>query len=89
MGQNDDEMELCLKWNNFECTVTSAFHNFHGAGELVDVTLAAEGQQLKAHRLVLAACSPYFRDVFKVRIRYVYKTCIIYLTLYNKFLKAK
>ncbi|CAH2985140.1 unnamed protein product [Chilo suppressalis] len=31
---------------------------------LVDVTLAAEGQQLKAHKLVLSACSTYFHSLF-------------------------
>lgn len=30
----------------------------------MDVTLAAEGQFVKAHRLVLSVCSPYFRKMF-------------------------
>lgn len=30
----------------------------------MDVTLAAEGQLVKAHRLVLSVCSPYFRKMF-------------------------
>ena len=28
---------------------------------LVDVTLSAESQFIRAHRVVLSACSPYFR----------------------------
>ena len=63
---DNDDTQLCLKWNNFSTSITSAFHNLQDSQELLDVTLSAEGQQLKAHRLVLAACSPYFRDVFKV-----------------------
>lgn len=30
----------------------------------MDVTLAAEGQLVKAHRLILSVCSPYFRKMF-------------------------
>jgi len=29
------------------------------------VTLSAEGQFLRAHRVILSACSPYFRNLFK------------------------
>ncbi|XP_043212602.1 protein bric-a-brac 2-like, partial [Amphibalanus amphitrite] len=32
---------------------------------LVDVTLSCEGQSLKAHKLVLSACSPYFKTLFQ------------------------
>ena len=28
---------------------------------LVDVTLSADGQFIRAHRVILSACSPYFR----------------------------
>lgn len=34
--------------------------------EFVDVTLACEGQQVSAHKVVLSACSPYFRSLLKV-----------------------
>lgn len=35
----------------------------------MDVTLACEGQQVSAHKVVLSACSPYFRSLLKVSIR--------------------
>ena len=69
MGGSD--MQFCLRWNNFGTTVTSALHSLHEGGEFVDVTLAADGMQLKAHKLVLSACSPYFRDILKVRILFL------------------
>ena len=65
---NNEELQLCLKWNNFGSIVTSSFQSLLVGNELVDVTLSAEGQQFQAHRLILAACSPYFRDLLKVRV---------------------
>ena len=32
--------------------------------KLVDVTLAAEGRYLKAHKMLLSACSDYFQILF-------------------------
>lgn len=32
---------------------------------LVDVTLCCEGHKFRAHKVILSACSPYFRNVFK------------------------
>lgn len=58
-------MQFCLRWNNFGTTMTAALHSLHEGGDFVDVTLAADGMQLKAHKLVLSACSPYFRDILK------------------------
>lgn len=34
------------------------------SGKMVDVTVACEGENLKAHKMVLAACSPYFQSLF-------------------------
>lgn len=64
MGGSD--MQFCLRWNNFGTTMTAALHTLHEGGDFVDVTLAADGVQLKAHKLILSACSPYFRDILKV-----------------------
>ncbi|XP_071550070.1 uncharacterized protein [Panulirus ornatus] len=63
MGGSD--MQFCLRWNNFGTTMTAALHSLHEGGDFVDVTLAADGMQLKAHKLILSACSPYFRDILK------------------------
>lgn len=38
--------------------------------EFVDVTLACEGQQVSAHKVVLSACSPYFRSLLKVSVHW-------------------
>nr|CAD7264460.1 unnamed protein product [Timema shepardi] len=33
--------------------------------QLVDCTLSCQGQFLKAHKMVLSACSPYFQELFR------------------------
>ena len=56
----------CLKWNNFHSNMVSALGNLKLDGDLVDVTIMADGRRLKAHKVVLSACSEYFRQIFKV-----------------------
>ena len=58
--------KLCLKWNDFEDNVNSAFKELRGDNEFVDVTLACEdGQQVEAHKVVLAFASPFFKDMLR------------------------
>lgn len=57
---------FCLKWNSYHSDIVSAFESLQHSEELVDVTLTCEGINLKAHKFILSACSPYFRTVFKV-----------------------
>ena len=56
----DDDQQFCLRWNNHKSTLISVFDTLLENGTLVDCTLAAEGKFLKAHKVVLCACSPYF-----------------------------
>ncbi|PNF31547.1 Longitudinals lacking protein-like [Cryptotermes secundus] len=57
--------QFCLRWNNFQLNIASALDSLKTDEDLVDVTLSCEGQNVKAHKVVLSACSPYFRAVFK------------------------
>ncbi|XP_014607750.1 PREDICTED: protein jim lovell-like isoform X38 [Polistes canadensis] len=59
----DDDQQFCLKWNNHQSTLIQNFDTLLESGTLVDCTLAAEGKYLKAHRVVLSACSPYFEGL--------------------------
>lgn len=61
-----DTQHFCLRWNNYQSSITSAFENLRDDEDFVDVTLACDGKSLKAHRVVLSACSPYFRELLKV-----------------------
>ncbi|XP_013134529.1 PREDICTED: longitudinals lacking protein, isoform G isoform X5 [Papilio polytes] len=62
-GNMDDDQQFCLRWNNHQSTLVSVFDTLLEKGIHVDCTLAAEGQTLKAHKVVLSACSPYFENV--------------------------
>ena len=60
------KQRYCLKWNNYQSNVTTTFKELLAVEDFVDITLTAEGGALKAHKVVLSACSPYFRDILKV-----------------------
>lgn len=64
----DDLQHFCLRWNNYQNSITTAFENLRDDEDFIDVTLACDGKTLKAHRVVLSACSPYFRELLKVSI---------------------
>lgn len=57
--------QFCLKWNNFQTSIITAFESLQNTEDLADVTLTCEGISVKAHKIILSACSPYFRTVFK------------------------
>ncbi|XP_037978150.2 protein bric-a-brac 2 isoform X3 [Plutella xylostella] len=56
--------QFCLRWNNYQSNLASCFDQLLQTESFVDVTLACEGQSLKAHKVVLSACSPYFQTLF-------------------------
>ena len=58
--------KLCLKWNDFQDNVNEAFSSLRNDSEFTDVTLACEdGQQVEAHKVILAASSPFFHEILK------------------------
>lgn len=67
-GAMGDLQHFCLRWNNYQSSITTAFENLRDDEDFVDVTLACDGKSLKAHRVVLSACSPYFRELLKVSL---------------------
>lgn len=58
------QQQFCLKWNNFHSNMLECWNVMLANGDFTDVTLACEGTNLKAHKMVLAACSPYFQTLF-------------------------
>ena len=58
--------KLCLQWNDFKENVNSAFGKLRGDKEVTDVTLVCEdGQQMEAHKVILASSSPFFEKIFQ------------------------
>jgi len=59
------DQRFSLKWNNYQSHLVTAFESLLGEGDFVDVTLGVEGRRLSAHKMLLSACSPYFRELLK------------------------
>jgi len=54
---------LLLQQSEFLSNYVGSFQDLRSAGELFDVTLACEDETLEAHKVVISACSPFFRHV--------------------------
>nr|XP_023024412.1 protein abrupt-like isoform X1 [Leptinotarsa decemlineata] len=59
------DQQFCLRWNNFQANITSQFETLRDDEDFTDVTIACEGQRLQGHKVVLSACSPFFKELFK------------------------
>lgn len=57
--------QFCLRWNNYQLSLTSAFKVLRDDEDFVDCTLSTDGRNIKAHKFVLSACSPYFKELLK------------------------
>ncbi|CAG4944724.1 unnamed protein product [Colias eurytheme] len=57
--------QFSLRWNNYVSHVTEAFNTLRFENDLVDVTLCCDGGKIKAHKMLLSACSNYFKQIFK------------------------
>ena len=57
--------KFCLRWNEFENNISSSFQELRNDKDFFDVTLACDDNQLQAHKVILSACSPFFRSVLK------------------------
>ena len=70
--------KFCLKWNDFQSTVSQSFRSLRQEEDFYDVTLVSEDElQLSAHKLVLSACSSFFKNILKKNI---HTSPLIYLS---------
>ncbi|XP_058804020.1 protein jim lovell [Phymastichus coffea] len=53
-----------LRWNNHQSHILQAFEGLLQEEVLVDVTLVCSEASLKAHKVVLGVCSPFFERIF-------------------------
>ncbi|XP_012251062.2 protein bric-a-brac 1 [Athalia rosae] len=61
----ESQQQFCLRWHNFQNTLLSSLPKLLDGGYLTDVTLSAGGRQIRAHKIILSACSYYFKELFK------------------------
>jgi len=58
--------QFCLRWNDFEANISRAFQDLREEKDFFDVTLACDDEkQIKVHKVILSACSPFFRSVLR------------------------
>jgi len=57
--------KFCLRWNDFETNISVAFRELRDDKDFFDVTLACDDEQIQAHKVILSACSPFFRNVLR------------------------
>jgi len=57
--------KFCLRWNDFETNISSAFRELREEKDFFDVTLSCDDDQIQAHKVILSACSPFFRNILR------------------------
>ena len=58
--------KFCLKWNDVKENISLTFESLREDTDFTNVTLACEdGVQVEAHKVILAAASPLFLNMFK------------------------
>jgi len=57
--------KFCLRWNDFQANISEAFNEIRDEKDFFDVTLACGNEQVQAHKLILSACSPFFKNILR------------------------
>ena len=60
-----EDERLRLKWGDFQENLQTYFNELRGDSDFTDVTLVCEDQSIKVHKLVISACSPFFKRLLK------------------------
>ena len=55
--------KFSLKWNDFESNISTSFQDLYDNKNFFDVTLACDDDQIQAHKVILSACSSFFRNI--------------------------
>jgi len=63
MGSTDEQ--FCLRWNDFQQCIKSTFQDLRDDNDYMDVTISCDGEQVKAHKVILSACSLTFKTLLK------------------------
>lgn len=63
---SNGQQQFNLRWNNHTNNILQVFTEQFTSETMVDVTLSCEGHFIKAHKMILSACSPYFQVIFSI-----------------------
>ena len=59
------ESNIVLNWDQYQQETTSTLKNIWENEAFLDVTIACDDDQIDAHKVVLSAASPFFRNILK------------------------
>jgi len=59
------ENKFCLHWTDYETNMTVAMKDLREEKDFFDLTIACEDAQIQAHKVILSACSPFFRNLLR------------------------
>ena len=81
MGSLD---KFCLRWNDFDKNVSKSFASIRDKNQFFDCTLATDDDieyldKLRAHKVILSACSEFFRDILTRESLYAHPNPLLYL----------
>ena len=81
MGSMD---KFCLRWKDFGDNVSSSFAGIRDNSQFFDVTLTTDDDEacadsLRAHRVILAACSEFFRNILAKESMRAHPNPLVYL----------
>jgi len=57
--------KFCLRWNDFENNISCAFRELRDDKDFFDITLICDDDQIQAHKVIISACSPFFKNILK------------------------
>jgi len=57
--------KFCLRWNDFENNISCAFREIRDDKDFFDITLVCDDDQIQAHKVIISACSPFFKNILR------------------------
>jgi len=70
------DTKFCLHWKDFDTNMTKALKDLREENDFFDVTIACEDNQIQAHKVILSACSTFFRNILR---RHPHQHPLLYL----------